>query len=458
MKEPISIKEILAVVIKRGFAILCAAVVFAALLGGLQGVKKLAGVRSPENTPEKVAERNEETMKAYQIQHDMLEAAIEKAQYKQDKQKEYNTESLFMQLDPYDKYRSYVLLAVTEVDENAFQQVYDQEGTPVDYVVSKILNQYEAYWNNLDIMGELANNPYPDSKEKYIREIAKVAETDGGILAISVNAQTAAEASMLCDSIYESILLVQPTIAQATYAHALTVVDSGTKNEIDYEMAKNQIINLENVDTYQMEIEENKYEMKNLKKPSEESVLTMSTVVKSAVKWAIIGGVVGFVMACAFVWLMYILSDGVETSRQAEAILGVPYYGSAAKKGNLFVRLADRFVGERCWKDQEQAVCYIAENAKARMDGLQKIALLSTLAVCEEDAGVAMVLKALRDQGHTVTFAAKAEENPAAIAALRESDCVILAERLGKSNRNAMLQVCAQAVQLDAKVAGFITL
>ena len=458
MKEPISIKEILAVVIKRGVAIVCTAVMFAVLLGGVQVVSKLGAISSSENTPEKVAERNEEAMSTYQIQYNVLESSIAKAQYKLDKQLEYNEESLLMQLDPYNKYRSYVILTVTEVDESAFQQVYDQEGTPVDYVVSKILNQYEVYWNNLDVMGELENNPYSDTNEKYIREVAKVTGEDGGVLFISVNAQTAAEASALCDAIYENILKVQPTIAEATYAHELSILGSGTKAEIDYELDKTQITNKENVDTYQLEIEEYKYEMKKLSKPSEESVLTLGGVVKSAVKWAIIGGVVGFVMACAVVWLIYILSDGVETSRQAEAILGVPYYGSATKKGNVFVQLANWFVGERRWKDREQAVCYIAENAKARLEGQQKIALLSTLAVSEEDAAIQMVLKALRDQGHAVTFAAEAEENPAAIAALRESTCVILAERLGKSNRNAMLQVCAQAEQLGTKAAGFITL
>ena len=68
------------------------------------------------------------------------------------------------------------------------------------------------------------------------------------------------------------------------------------------------------------------------------------------------------------------------------------------------------------------------------------------------------MLSALEQLGHKVCFVNEAEQNPEAIAALRENDYVLQAERLGASNRNAMLCVLDQAKRLDAQVLGFITI
>lgn len=457
MKEPISIKEILAVVVKRGAAIICVALACAVLLGGLQGVRQLRTVKSPDNTAEAVKQRNDVALETYQIQYAIGNSMLENAQYKLDKQIEYNAESLYMQLDPYNKYKSYIILAVTEVESDAFQQVYEQEGTPVDYIISKIANQYVLCWRNLDVMSELENNPFADSTEKYIREIANVSYTAGGTITIYANANSAAEAMLLCESIYEKILEKKEAIQDATYDHELTVISSATKQEIDYTIDQQQIINREHEDTYRQAVLEAKSNLDLLVKPAVESVQTMSSVVKTTVKWAVIGGVVGFLMACACVWLWYILTDGVETSRQAEVILGTTFLGSAASRGKLFRRLANWLVEERCWKDQEQAAAYIAESVKSSVNAASQIALISTTRIKEEDDGVQMVLQTLRQLGHTVVYANEAESNAKALAAMRESALVIQVERLGTSNRQAMLHTAQMAKQLNAKVLGFIT-
>lgn len=457
MKEPISIKEILAVVIKRGMAIVCVALVFAMLLGGLKGFQQLRTVRSAANTQQEVDARNEAALEDYRAQYDLAQSMLEKTQYKLEKLQEYNEESLLMQIDPYNKYRSYAILALTEVEEDAFQQVYQQEGIPVDYIMTKILNQYMVYWKHLDLLKELENNPYPDINEKYIREIANVSKTDGATITIYVNAPTPEEASALCQAIYENLLQAHETIQEATYAHELTLISSGTKFEVDYSIEEKQLGNLEQEDDYKQEILQLEAARDKLKKPSVESVQTMGSVVTAAVKWAVIGGVLGFLLSCVCVWLWYILRDGVETSRQAEAILGVPFLGSVAARGGIFNRLANWLVEERRWKDQEQAAAYIAERMKSCQEGTGKIALVSTTRVSEEDAGIQLLLNTMTQLGHAVVYTNEAESNPKALAAIREYGLVIQVERLGVSNRNAMLHIAGVAKQLDAAVLGFVT-
>lgn len=458
MKEPISIKEILAIVIRRGKAVVLTALVLAVALGGLQGFKTLKQVKAPSNTAEQVAQRNEAARAESDAQIDMLKYNIEIAEHRVKKAREYLTESPLMQLDPYDKYESHVALSIGNLDEAEYVRAYqDTLGTPVDYVVAKILQQYELYWNKVDLSNILEGTVYETMAEKYIRELVTVERSQGSTLVITASADSAENAEILCKAAAQAILDAQDTMVEATFTHELVQISQATKQMVDYELDKNQIIAMEKYDEYLLELEQYKNNLKKVQKPATESVVTMAEALKDAVIWAVLGGMVGFVLACGTVWVIYIVRDDVETSRQAEAILNVPYLGCATGKKGIFDRLADRFVGERYWTDPEMAADYIAENLIARLPEKASVALLSTANVGAEDVQLPKVMEAMKARGCSVRFAAKAEQNPAAVAALRECDYVVMAERLGCSGRNAMLCVQQQAEQMQAKILGFIT-
>jgi len=458
MKEPISIKEILAIVIRHGKTVILTALVLAIALGGLQGMKVMKTVNAPENAPEAVALRNEEAAAESELQTAVLNDYIATAKHRIEKTKEYLDEAPLMKLDPYNKFESHVVLSIAALDESEYVRAYqDTLGTPVDYVVAKILQQYELYWNKLDLNELLKGHPYEGTEESYLRELVSVARSQGSTLVITASADSAENASDLCQRIADAILALQPTIVEATFTHELVQISEATKQVVDYELDRNQIKTMEKLDAYLLELEDYEKKMDKIAKPEKESVLTASDAVKAAVKWAVLGGVAGFVLACGCVWLVYIVRDGVETSRQAEAILDAPYFGSAAGRKGFFHRAADRFVGERVWSDRDMAAAYIAENARTHLSAPASVAVLSTVKVQETDDAIQLILETLKNQGHTVRFAGCAEQNPAAVAALRESEYVVMAERLGTSNRSAMVSIRAQANQMNAKLLGFVT-
>jgi len=459
MKEPISIKEILAIVIRRGTAVLLTALVLAAALGGFQGAQTLKKVKAPTNTAEQVAQRNEAARTESDAQEEMIRGNIATAEHRVAMAREYLAESPLMRLDPYDKYESHVVLSIGELDESEYVRAYqDTLGTPVDYVVAKILQQYELYWNKVDLSDALAGTSYEAMAEKYIRELVTVERSQGSTLVITASADSAENAEILCQRTAQTILDAQETMIKATFTHTLVPISDGTKQMVDYDLDRSQIIAMEKYDEYMLELEEYKADLKKIKRPAAETLVTMADAVKDAAVWAVLGGLVGFVLACGTVWLVYIVRDDVETSRQAEAILDAPFLGCAAGRKGFFDRVADRFVGERSWREPEMAARYIAENLISLLPEKASVALLSTAEVQEDAVLLPKVLEALKARGCSVRFAAQAERNPAAVAALRECDYVLMAERLGESNRNAMLCVKNQAAQLDAKLVGFITL
>ena len=459
MKEPISIKEILAIVIRRGKAVLVTALVLAVALGGFQGFQTLKQVTSPTNTAELVAQRNQAARAESDAKSEMLRDYIKTAEHRVEMAREYMAESPLMKLDPYSKYESHVVLSIASLNEEEYVRAYqDTLGTPVDYVVAKILQQYELYWNKLDVNEMLAGTAYEGMEEKYIRELVEVERSQGSTLVVTASADTAENAAILCTAAAKAIQAAQDTMVKATFTHELVQISEGTKQMVDYDLDRSQIIAMEKYDEYMLELEQYKTDLKKVQKPAQETLVTMGDAVKDAVVWAVLGGLVGFVLACGTIWMVYIIRDDVETSRQAEAILGAPYLGSAAEKKDFFGRISDRFVGERIWADTDMAANYIVENLIARLPEKTDVAVLSTVAVAEDAVQLPKVLEAMKARGCNVRFAAKAEQNPAAIAALRESQYVVMAERLGTSNRNAMISVRQLADQLDAKLIGFITL
>jgi len=456
MKEPISIKEIIAIVLKRGKGILLTALVFAVLAGGYQLSVQMKAAADPENSEESIEERYQDAVEKYENQVEKINESIKKNKEALKAQQEYNDTSVKMKLDPYNKYRCAILLAVTDIEEDAFSSTYEEEGTPVDYIITKIQQQYSLYWTYMDRENELTGHPYEGLAMKYLNEIVGFSVKEGGTLLINAYGETKEDAKAVAASVYAALQKIHHSVVKSTYDHELTILAESNRVEIDEDLEEYQTENLEKIESYNKKISTYKKQLSELEEPVREEGYSSATIVEQTVVWVVLGLVMGILLGCATVWMRYILRDGIESSRQAEAILGVPFFGSTAECGGIWTRMANAFVGERVWKDVEVARQFVDENMKTYLDDTESIAVVSTLNVQEEDTSIATVLKSMKNQGHAVQFVNCAESNPKAVAAMRECKHVILAERAGVSCRQPVLAVSEKAEQLNAKIEGFI--
>lgn len=447
MKEPISIKEILAIILKRGKVIICITLAMAILCGGFMFTKRLQEATDPDNSDSSIDIRNEALWNAYLDEKEELENMVTYMQNKLYNQKDYNENSILMSLDPYHLYQSYIAIAVTGIESK----------TDVDAVRSEIQQKYLAYWTALSLEDMLDDLVYQGVEERYLREIVSLQVGDGGTITVTVLGATEKAAEAVRVAVYEWLNETQKTIASTTANHRLTVIASSTNSKIDYDMDHTQKDNLEYVEQFEQELEKYQDKLDDLRVPTLEAYYTTGQLFRVAIKGAILGAVVGFLLACIGVWLWYVLRDGIETTRRAEAVLNVPFFGAAGGCGDVFARMATRFMGDPLWKDAEQAELYIRESVRSRIGAPQRIALLSTMSMSEDNAAVELVTKVMTELGHDVIFADRAEENPKTLSALRECDCVMLIERMERSNCNAMVKTIALAKELGAETVGFFT-
>lgn len=454
MKDTFTMKELAAILVRRGKTILIFAVVFALLLGGWRGFSLAESANAPENTPEEIEARYQKALAAYHTEKSSLKERIATKQQLLDKQVAYTEESLLMDIDPLNKAVSKIHLMVSGLNIEELQQAFPLDS--VDYAISRIQTQYALYWDSLDLSAMLADTPFRHMNEKYIREVATFTSSPDSYMTIEVASDDVETSRQVAQLILNALLEYQEIAVKNTFAHHLYLVSQTSKIEIDENLESLQNSNLKKVDTYQTDLQALENALEKLTAPVRGELPIAGTFLKGAIKYSVLGAALGVVLSVVFIMLSYLFRNRPELSRHMKKVLSVPMLGSAVKTKGLFGGLADRILGERIWKDDAQALLYLTANAKAQLPENASVAVLSTLPNSQDLPQVQSVLEALRSQGFTVCFAEDASRNPQAVSAMQESSCVVLAERCGVSSWNALEEICALAKELDVPVKGFL--
>lgn len=457
MREPISLKEILAALIRKGTFLLGMALILGVLLGGYKFLQLQVEAGKPENSPEKIEQKRENALAVWQEEKKSLEDDLQKARKNLQLQEEYCENSALMQMNPYDTAKCTIILSITGLE------IPPEEGTDsaenrASRMVAKIQEQYMLYWNSADLKAELAKHGYPEIEEKYHRETVRIEISSGGTLSVISLGKDAETAEKLAQTVYACMLELQPLVEAGAYAHDLTLFHSNTKMVVSSELETRQEKAQALCKTYTEEIEKLEQKLKALGQPAHVNGYTLSEILKSTVIWVVLGVAAGIFLGCVWVLMMLMMRTKAESSRQMEKMLQLPFLGSLAKQGDLFNRIACSMLGERTWKNPQLAASYITENLKALPAGERSLVILSTLP--EKKLGQALEAAKTAATGafETVYAVSDAERNPETVRTLTQCSRVLVAERTGVSDAGSVLAMMDTAKRLGATVEGFITL
>lgn len=455
MKDTVTLKELAAIAIRRGRLAMILALSCALLLGSWRAHRLIRTATSADNSPEKIEERYQEALESYEESKEDLEKQLSRAEAQLESQREYNDKSLLMEIDSHNKAVTTINLAITDVDEGAFQQVFRLENTPIDFIISKIQSQYIILWNSLDLRSSLSYSPKAGMEDKYLREIVTLSRADGGCLTLTAAGTSEAVTRKLADAAYDCLLELQPIISEGSYLHSFAQLSDVTKISVDDGLEATQTANLEKITTYTDTVSNLTSQLEDLKEPQRDKTDSPLKIAFSCVKYAVLGAVLGGLLALVWALVSYLFRSRPETSRQLEEGLSIPFLGSTAKPRSFWDRLADCILGERLWKDETQALDYIAASAKALLPASGEVLLASTLPLDAE--AVRPVMKALESQGRTVRFVGGAGRSPETADALKACGCVVLAERAGVTRWDTVTELTALAGNLEKPVGGFVT-
>lgn len=456
MKEPIAIKDILAIVFKRGKFVLGVAFICALLGGVFQYQAQIKESQKIEYSQDVIEAVYQAALQDYEKNRNVLEEDLKIKEALLRKQEEYNDNSVLMQLDPYNKYRCHILLQIIDIEDAAFGNIYEDEGTPIDYVITKIQNLYDLCWSSMPLTDAVEEKLHQSIDNKYLREIVTVSRSNSGTLRLTTYGRTAEEAEILADIVVQYFKEIKPAIEEGSYAHNLSTLLSISDVSIDHDLEQMQSENIRKEKEYSELFADAQKALNKLKKPERGTGFSEENMKKAIGTWTILGAIVGMVLASMFVWIAYIMRDSVENSYQVEVITKVPFLGNVAKNSGWFTYIANCFIGERQWKNMEAATHYFYESVKHRLPNKTDILVISSLEISEESVGVQSILNELKKLGHNTCYVYKGDTNPESVSAICNCSYVIMVESPGKSNQTSIHLMCDLVKQFEKEIIGFV--
>lgn len=414
------------------FGIICALV-----LGCWQGYIEF---RKTQITP------TSEALEEYERQLRDLNKTIERTNAGLADERQYINESLYMGLNPYGCYMCEINLSMDNIIVPQDMQ-FGQDVNPADYIAAKIGAQYMTFWDAFDLGPELGLAKYADVEDRYIRELLTVS-CNLERITIKAYEKTESDARALAKAAMELLSSKTKDTVSVSYSHKLIQTAIDTKFLISEEIKAAQEKHYDNIDTYIDNISEAEESIKKLDAPD--------TPTKAVIKKAIIGGLVGVILACIYFVIRDIFKGIMQSAGQLSSYIRLDCLGNISdKKSGLYGKLMSSFAGEKKYANGNAALEYIVEMVgSAAANG--KLLVSSTLAIPADDAKVQSLMTTLKSKGIDAVYGPSINTDPNSLEKLMRSDSLLLIENCGKTILKEGLEAKLLAEKFDKNVVGYV--
>ena len=451
-EETVDLKQLLIYIFRKWRTMLAAAVVLGLVLGGL----KTAGGFMDLQDPEKV----EDSIKSYELtrqNYDTAKAQLtnQMAEYNRqiDNYQRYQENSLYMKIDPYAVYTESITYVVTtdyQILPNMTYQTLNWMG-PVLSAYTSVATSVTLRDLSPEGQAGLSEEWDADSLDKLIKVETK---PDDGKLTITASAESEVRAKAILQAIKEKVESSQESIAKAAGEHKLSVISEKSSVTVDQTMINDREGRLRNITALREAADKAVEKFDKLRKPKDSS-LSEGSVIKSGIKFAILGAVAG-VFFCCFLFCIQFLMNGklndpgsLKERYQTRILADLPN----GKTSGIIDRILDSIEGKRAaLQDGEKQLCVAAESLGGLYNG-RSIAVAGT-APAELKAKAAETLQ--RAEEFAVVDAGDILTDPESVRKVRSADAVILME---SKNISAMADIDRETELLKSmgiRLEGFI--
>ena len=432
MMESLTIKEFLALLIRRSRGICITALVFALLVGGLQSMRLQGSSMVTDDVLLDEAEQFtlERTQKLAEDKVSALETYIENAP--------------LMQIDPFHESITTMLIAVAPAADS--QIVAAGETILAD------INVCQVWLQETDLHQLAEGSPFAQVDNAYLQELVDISPVSNRVLKISVIGVSAEESEEFASILYQGLKnqFSGKAAAQPVVGDILSV---STQTRVNPELSKQQESIYEELSSAQKELSAAIQDGKQAELALPHDAPDNSGI-KSCVKYGILGFVLGLVLACAWVLVQGVFSGRVETPAQLAAAGSAPYLGTLHMPKRASMRISAALSGETLWAETSTAASYLTERIAALPNAKEGVLILSS---ASEPAGMLTALtSALQEKGCKTYVAANAVSDPGAFPLLKQSGIVLLAECRGCARAELLCAEQSLLAALSRKVDGVL--
>jgi hypothetical protein len=442
--QVISLRTMLFFVMRQWRKLILAGLILAVLLGGLQGFRTWRQVTDKVYLAQ-LQESYEQSMENYLVEKKAYDTKVEKLRKDIANQQEYLQDSLLMQMD----YRNTAV-----VNAGIYISVSDEDVN----VAATVAVAYRFMLKDsvrIHAMAEAMG-----MEDKHLWEMISMIDgiqNGSPMLTISVCYPTEEGAQKIMDLFLSDIQKIQKEVAANTCPHTVGVVCGGVNTMVDEDLRDMQEKEERRLSTYKTELEN---ELKPAKIPVAPAAPTvgLGTVVKSAVLFAIIGGVLGVFAVAGWACLAYLLGDQVYSADEIQGRLGISSLGKLAQKPGkkCFVdRWLDRKERRAVYADAA-AGSMVAANIGNHAQNCQPLLISSSADKDSVDAVVALLRSELPQM--EIIWDGSILSSVEAVKKLPRCGSVLLVEHCGVSRYSEIARQAEVIERMDKKLIGVLTL
>ena len=463
--KEVTFKDVLILFFKKFERILAVALIFAVLFaayGAWRGYSAISG----ENMQQQLDDY-QIALDEYNASTQSLRDTIERDQQRLDSLQEYTEQSIYYNLDPYNEAVSELIFYIDTGYQIAPSQYY-QNPNKTGELVSAYCDAYrsaELYEGVSDILGQEVEIKYIDelltierAGDIQIRDSVgnvTVKHSDGneGVVVIRARAQDEETASEITSFVYNYL---REQFGDTIAEHTTTIISDSTMRVMDSELEQSQKQMVDDIAALQESIKTNEAQLDTMERDTpQQPSASMTSVLKRAILFGIIGGVLGGVIICLWVLLSYLADNRLDGAYQLGKLYNIELFAVVSseekKRRPLFHKLIDcleQNASRQQFAGQESAVDYADVSVRSLERQGQGLLTVAAVSSCQDEQ-VQKLLDSFEqksDDGVRYVACPAVLSDPASMEKATGADAVLLVERSGVS---LIPQMNAEIIRLE---------
>ena len=450
-ERELNLKALCFCVARKWKQMLIVALVFALVLGGFQGWKKLSVVTDSQ-TEAALQAAYEADYAKYLDQVSALNTKITQIQADIRNHGTYMEESVLMGID----YRNTWVSSV-----NLYIQTKENETISGHTLADMIADAYRSAIAGEYMLAEAAETV--KIAPQYLRELISIPVPkyqefqEGPLVTVMIRSGDEETAQKITNAMLAGLDLIQGEIAGSMGQHTIRVVNTNTVVTVDDELAERQEDAAERLVDYLDDLEDYRYSLSQLSAPAMPVLATNGGVMKSAIKYAIVGFLAGAFLVAGWASIAYVVGDKVYSAEELKSRFEIAILGKISLKAQ-----------KRCCMDR--CLDALENRGKTEEQGALAVIQASVRNYCHEgktllvagtagEEAVEKIAKSLAQiSGVEVISGGSLLDCVAAVEGLGKCDMVVLVERCGISRYSRIGAQLEKVVGVNKQLLGCVVL
>ncbi len=315
-EKEINLKRLIYKALKHWRVAVVTAFIGAAVVGGTKCTVEFVQVSHPEEVAERQIKYQGE-LALHKQEGDIIQKDMEALETSIQQQKEYNANSVLMEIDPHNEWVGSVDFYV-ETDWQVLPELSVQAQNPANQIV----RVYNAYITNGELYRYINDRLGRPMEIRYLREVLSAsADATNYLIHFTVRGVSEAACEELLTLIEEGMRAKQAEITSSVGEYELMTTNRSSYSRINYELEQMQKDNLQAIEDASTALSAKKFEQlewEKKEKDIEKPVMGRRSAVMSGIKWAFITGVIVLFVIFGGYGLGYILSRYVQDREDFE--------------------------------------------------------------------------------------------------------------------------------------------